>query len=90
MIKALKWISVIGLVLTIIGAVAIGMAIRAYPQSNVLGGWGLILSPIYLTGLVLSLVAALGWIVVGLRAAIHLINGARNKNRDNDNGEDQA
>ena len=89
MIKTLKWISVIGLVLTIIGAVTIAMAIRAYPQSNLLGGWGLILGPIYWLGLLLCLVAVLGWIIVGLRAAIRLINGARNKNRNNGNSENR-
>jgi hypothetical protein len=55
MLRALKWITAIGVGLTLIGAITISMAIRAYPQSNLLGGWGLILGPIYWLGLLLCI-----------------------------------
>jgi drug/metabolite transporter (DMT)-like permease len=77
MIKALKWISVAGIVLAIIGVITISLAIRAYPQSNLLGGWGLILGPIYWFGLLLCVVCALAWIVVGLTAVARKLAGKK-------------
>jgi uncharacterized membrane protein len=65
--RLLKWISAIGVSLTLIGLGGLSVAIRAYPDSNLLGGWGLILGPIYWIGLLISFVAVLFWIVVGLR-----------------------
>jgi hypothetical protein len=64
--RFLKWISVIGFSLTFIGLGGMLLAIRVYPDSNLLGGWGLILGPIYWLGLLISFVSMLVWIVLGL------------------------
>jgi hypothetical protein len=79
MIRALKWMTAIGIGLSVVGYILISMAIRAYPNSNLLGGWGLILGPIFWLGLLICIVAALAWIVVGLRAIIRTMTGG-NKN----------
>ena len=63
----LKWISVIGFGLMSVGLCGMLLAHFAYPDSNLLGGWGLILGPIYWLGLLISFVSVLAWIVGGLR-----------------------
>jgi len=65
--KSLKWISIIGFALTSVGLGGMLLAHSAYPDSNLLGGWGLILGPIYWLGLPIFFVSVLGWIAVGLR-----------------------
>jgi len=65
--RFLKWISVIGFSLMSVGLGGMLLAHFAHPESNLLGGWGLILGPIYWLGLLISFVAVLAWIVVGLR-----------------------
>lgn len=62
----LKWTSLISVGLTVIGLSGISLALHAYPDSNLLGGWGLVLGPIYWLGGLMSLIAAMAWIVVGL------------------------
>jgi hypothetical protein len=65
-LRLLKWFSLIAVVLTVTGLCGMSLAIHAYPESNLLGGWGLILGPIYWLGLLISVFAVLAWIVVGL------------------------
>jgi hypothetical protein len=65
--RFLKWVSVIGVSLTSVGLGGMLLAIRAFPDGNLLGGWGLILGPIYWLGLLVSFISVLAWIVVGLR-----------------------
>jgi hypothetical protein len=65
--KYLKWMSVIGFGLMSVGLCGMFLAHFAYPDSNLLVGWGLILGPIYWLGLFISFVSVLAWIVVGLR-----------------------
>jgi len=71
--KILKWISVIGLALSAVGLGGLLLAIHAYPDSNLLGGWALIFGPVYWLGLLVSLVSALAWIAAGLRWLWHKI-----------------
>ena len=65
--RCLKWSSAIGLGLMSVGLCGMLLAHFAYPDSNLLGGWGLILGPIYWLGLLISFVSVLAWILVGLR-----------------------
>jgi len=64
--RLIKWFSLIGVVLTVTGLVGLSLAIHAYPDSNTLGGWGLILGPIFWLGLLVSIFVLLAWAVVGL------------------------
>jgi hypothetical protein len=64
--KILKWTSLIGAGLAVIGLTGISLAIHTYPNSNLLGGWGLVFGPIYWLGGLMSLIAAIAWIAVGL------------------------
>ena len=66
MLKALKTISAVGISLTLFGFAGLGIASRAYPNSNLLGGWALFLGPVYWLGMVVCCFAVLGWIVAGL------------------------
>jgi len=65
--RFLTWFSITGVGLTLIGLGGLSWAFHVHPDSNLLGGWGLIFGPIYWFGLVLSLVAALAWSLLGLR-----------------------
>ena len=64
--RFLKWFSLIGVVLTITGLCGLTLAIHANPNSNMLGGWGLIFGPIFWLGLLVSIFVLLAWAVVGL------------------------
>ena len=69
--RLLKWTTIVGVSLTLIGLGGMLLAIHAYPDSNLLGGWGLILGPIYWFGLLLFLISVVAWCVVGLRWLWH-------------------
>jgi hypothetical protein len=87
MIRALKWVSLIGLGLALIGFIGLSMAIRFYPNSNLLGGWGLVLGPVYWLGLLICFVAVLIWIVVGLLAGFQCLKGGKmNRHGDSESG----
>ena len=77
MLRALKWISLIGVGLTLFGFTGLLIAMRAYPNSNLLGGWGLILGPVYWLGLLICVIAALAWIAVGLLAGFRRLKGGK-------------
>lgn len=62
----LKWTSLISVGLTVIGLSGLSLALHAYPDSNLLGGWGLVFGPMYWLGGLMSFIAAMAWIVVGL------------------------
>jgi hypothetical protein len=68
--RALKWTSATGLALALAGFAGLSIAIHAYPNSNLLGGWGLVFGPVYWLGLLICAFAALGWILTGLVAGI--------------------
>ena len=73
MIRALMWVSGIGLSLFAVGFIGLSIAINAYPDSNLLGGWALLFGPIYWLGWLLVGLAVIGWVVVGLRTGIRRI-----------------
>jgi hypothetical protein len=81
MMRALKRISLIGVGLVVIGFTGLLIAIRAYPNSNLLGGWGLILGPVYWLGLLVCFLAALAWIIVGLLVVLRRLRGGRKNDR---------
>lgn len=62
---------IVSLVLLVGGWLGLSLAIRVYPQSNLLGGWGLILGPIYWLGQLLLVVAVIWWVVRELRSRIN-------------------
>lgn len=64
--RPLEWFSLIGVVLAVTGLSGLNLAIHAYPNSSLLGGWGLILGPIYWLGLLICSFAVLAWMVAGL------------------------
>ena len=70
MIQALKWISTLGIAALVLGFVGLSIAIRLYPDNNLLGGWALVLGPVYWLGWLLSGLALLGWIAAGIVAAL--------------------
>jgi hypothetical protein len=76
--RFLKWFSVIGASLTLSGLGGLLLAYWAYPGSNLLGEWALILGPLYWLGMVISLVSALAWTVVGLCKLRRKITNYRN------------
>ena len=79
MYGALKWMSVVGLGLDLMGFTGLSIAMHVYPNSNMLGGWALIFAPIFWLGLLICITVALAWIVVGL---IWLCRGRRRTLQD--------
>lgn len=65
--KSLKMISLVGLALVSVGLGGMLLAYEAYPDSHLLGGWGLILGPIYWLGLLIVFGSVVAWLVVGSR-----------------------
>lgn len=64
--RVLKWFSLIGVGLTVIGLSGLLLAMYAYPKSNMLGGFALIFAPIFWLGSLICIPVVLAWIVVGL------------------------
>ena len=56
----LWWVTTVGAIATVSGYFGLLLAEQVYPESNLLGGWALILGPIYWIGLLLLIVAAVG------------------------------
>ena len=61
--SSLRRLFIAALVLSVGGWVGLEIAIRVYPESNLLGGWGLILGPVYWVGLILLLIAVVWWLI---------------------------
>jgi hypothetical protein len=64
--RVLKWFSLIGVGITVTGLSGLLLAMYAYPNSNMLGGFALIFAPIFWLGSLFCIPVVLAWIVVGL------------------------
>jgi hypothetical protein len=56
----LWWVTVVGGIATLFGYVGLFIAGQIYPESNLLGGWALILGPIRWLGMLLLMIAVFG------------------------------
>ena len=70
MMVILKWMTVAGAGLLVIGYVGLSVAMAAYPDNNLVGGWALILGPLYWLGWLLGGLAVLGWSAAALVAVM--------------------
>ena len=77
MMVILKWMTVAGAGLLVIGYVGLSVAMAAYPDNNLLGGWALILGPLYWLGWLLGGLAVLGWL--GAAIVVLLRRGRRSE-----------
>ncbi len=75
MINALKWMTPIGIAALAVGFLGLWMAFRFHPDSNLLGGWALVLGPIYWLGWLLTTVSVFGWISAAIVVGIQKIRG---------------
>ncbi|WP_372521573.1 hypothetical protein [Sulfuricaulis sp.] len=64
----LWWVTTVGAIATVSGYLGLLIVEQVYPESNLLGGWALILGPIFWTGLLLLIVAAVGGTISFVRS----------------------
>ena len=66
MIRTLTWTTIAGVASLLLGYAALRSAYHFYPDSNLLGGWALVLGPLYWLGWLCSAVGVIGWILAAI------------------------